>query len=108
MTMNRRELMQGIVASAVTAAALPRTASSSVVDHSHPRLYLTPLTLAHLRQRFRTDADWAAQLRGDGEAMLSPGLSRHRCQSGRCAESGVIVAGCEGGTSPRKIGLEVS
>ncbi len=71
MTMNRRELMQGIVASAVTAAGLPRSAYSSVADRSHPRLYLTPLTLAHLRKRFLTDANWAAQLRGDGDAMLA-------------------------------------
>lgn len=74
--MNRRELMQAIVASTIAAASRPsvrdsRAISGDVADHTHPKLYLTPSTLAHLRHRFNADADWSAQLMRDGEALLT-------------------------------------
>jgi hypothetical protein len=73
--MNRRELMQAIVASTIAAASTPliraRAIVESVADHTHPKLYLIPSTLAHLHHRFNTDADWSAQLMRDGETLLA-------------------------------------
>jgi oligo-alginate lyase len=74
--MNRRELMQAIVASTIAAASAPPirafgTVAESVAGHMHPKLYLTPLTLGHLRHRFNTDANWSAQLMRDGETLLA-------------------------------------
>jgi oligo-alginate lyase len=79
MEMNRRELMQGIIASAIASAGIPyarATAFSprSAADSVRPRLYLNPPTLAHLQERFRADAEWAAQLVRDGDAMLAEDL----------------------------------
>jgi hypothetical protein len=65
--MNRRELLQGIVASAAAAMESPRIAFSSAADCTRSQLYLTPPMLAHLWQRFRSDADWTAQLMSDGD-----------------------------------------
>ena len=77
--MNRRELMQGIIASAIASAGLPYARANafsprSAADSVRPRLYLNPPTLAHLQERFRADAEWAAQLVRDGDAMLAEDL----------------------------------
>ena len=82
MSINRRELMQGIVASAIAVSALPsltaqdktspkqRRTVSSNRKGERQRLYLNESTLARLKERFRTDKEWANQLLADGDALL--------------------------------------
>lgn len=82
MSINRRELMQGIVASVIAASALPpltaqnRTASkqsriaSSRRKGERQRLYLNAPTVVRLKQRFREDKAWANQLLAEGDQLL--------------------------------------
>jgi hypothetical protein len=82
MSINRRELMQGIVASAIAASALPKlTAQGSIGskqirtrssrrEGERQRLYLNEPTLARLKERFETDKEWANQLLADGNELL--------------------------------------
>ena len=83
MSINRRELMQGIVASAIAASALPPLAAqdstaskqsriaSSKRKGERQRLYLNEPTLARLKQRFGADKKWANQLVADGGELLA-------------------------------------
>jgi len=73
--MNRRELMQGIVLSAI-AAGFPESTlgESSVgieVPSARPRLYLNERTLAHLRARFMSDSAWRTSILHDGNVLLA-------------------------------------
>src|ERR1700727_2493941 len=75
MKMNRRELMQGIVTSAVasldiTAFSFGEAGSQVKIPTPRPCLYLNGPTSDHLRERFRSDKAWAENLRRDGETML--------------------------------------
>jgi hypothetical protein len=75
MKMNRRELMQGIVTSAVasldiTTFSFGEAGSQVKIPTTRPCLYLNGPTSEHLRERFRSDKAWAENLRRDGETML--------------------------------------
>lgn len=70
--MNRRELMQGIILSAIATRdtrTLHATPLRTKVT-SYPRLYLNQARLAFLRRRFRSDPVWAKELRDHGDKML--------------------------------------
>jgi hypothetical protein len=76
MKMNRRELMQGIVTSAIAsldiaAFSFAEAGSHDKIPITHPRLYLNGPTSDHLRERFNTDETWSENLRRDGEKMLA-------------------------------------
>lgn len=83
MSINRRELMQGIVASAIAASALPpltaQEKTSSKRSFASPdrdkgarqRLYLNKPTLTRLKERFETDQAWRKQLLADGDKLLA-------------------------------------
>jgi hypothetical protein len=85
--MNRRELMQGIVAGSILAslssqreAALnaetrPSNTPQGMIARKWPRLYLTPETVSVLKKKFQTDKEWSQALLANGNSCLARNFS---------------------------------
>ena len=85
--MNRRELMQSIVAGSILAGLASQRKAASMAEtrpsntpqgmmaRRWPRLYLTPETIAVLKKKFQTDKEWSQALLTNGDSYLASNFS---------------------------------